>query len=120
MKLEVKRNIASWILLLVFVPMLMFSSVHTHEEELNTTDTECIDCKNHQCHGHLQQTNITHDCLFCQFLSLPMLAVAAASIILSNNISSTRAVAKKCAIVVKSCRVVCLRAPPAPKTYSLA
>ena len=65
-----KRNIASWMLLAVFVPMLILSSLHIHGYE-QAGDEQCTECVHHQCGGHLgQQTLSLHDCLMCQFLTL--------------------------------------------------
>ena len=49
-----KRHIASWLLLAVFVPMLLLSSVHIHETAATWA----------------------HDCVLCQFLTLTMLTAA--------------------------------------------
>lgn len=73
-KQEKGRHIASWLLLAVFVPMLLLSSVHIHEIG-ETIKTECADCVHHSCHGHMTVTpHWVHDCALCQFLTLPMLA----------------------------------------------
>ena len=52
MKLANKRHMAAWMLLAVFVPILLLSSIHIHETG-ETTTTECNDCVHHSCHGHL-------------------------------------------------------------------
>ena len=71
-----KRNMASWLLLAVFVPMLLLSSLHIHGYE-QTGDDQCTECVHHQCGGHLgQQTLSLHDCLMCQFLTLSMSVAA--------------------------------------------
>jgi hypothetical protein len=71
-----KRNMASWLLLAVFVPMLLLSSLHIHGYEQSADDL-CTECVHHHCGGHLgQQTLSLDNCLLCQFLTLPM-AVAA-------------------------------------------
>jgi hypothetical protein len=69
----IRRQISACILLAVFLPMLVFSSLHIHEIP-QTTDTECSDCVHHNCHGHLSvMATWAHDCVLCQFLTLPML-----------------------------------------------
>ena len=76
MKQELRRHIASWLLLAVFVPMLVLSSVHIHDE-VETITTECADCVHHNCHGHIAaMTTWAHDCVLCQFLTLTMLTAA--------------------------------------------
>jgi hypothetical protein len=73
MKRMSKRRISAWILLSVFLPILLLSSLHVHE----TTDVRigCSDCVNHIAHqGHISLDTIhLHDCLLCQFTSLPFL-----------------------------------------------
>lgn len=45
--------------------MVLFSSLHTHHETVDTHDN-CL-----QCAGHFEtHHNHQHDCLFCNFLSL--------------------------------------------------
>ena len=74
MNQETRRHIASWMLLAVFVPMLLLSSVHVHETG-ETIETECADCVHHNCHGHLTaMATWAHDCVLCQFLTFSMLA----------------------------------------------
>ena len=54
--------------------MLLLSSVHIHESG-ETIETECADCVHHSCHGHMTvMPHWVHDCVLCQFLTLPMLA----------------------------------------------
>ena len=70
----IRRQISACDLLAVFLPMLIFSSLHIHEIP-QTTDTECSDCVHHNCHGHLTaMATWAHDCVLCQFLTLSMLA----------------------------------------------
>ncbi len=71
-----KRHIASWLLLAVFVPMLLLSSVHIHETG-EIIEAECADCVHHSCHGHMTAAATwAHDCVLCQFLTLTMLTAA--------------------------------------------
>lgn len=69
-----KRHIASWVLLVVFVPMLLISSLHIHESVADS-EYSCMECVHHVCHGHLtQQSAHLHDCVLCQFLTLTFVA----------------------------------------------
>ena len=71
-----KRNMASWLLLAVFVPMLLLSSLHIHNYE-QSADEQCTECVHHQCGGHIgQQTLSLDDCLLCQFLTLSVTIAA--------------------------------------------
>ena len=71
---------AAWMLLAVFVPILLLSSIHIHETG-NTITTECNDCVHHSCHGHMTATATwVHDCVLCQFLTLSMLTAAVVAV----------------------------------------
>ena len=64
MQRQRNRNIAAWVLLSVFVPMMMLSAVHIHKPAADET-ASCVECAHHVNHpGHLD------DCVLCQFLSL--------------------------------------------------
>ena len=112
MKQETRRHIASWLLLAVFVPMLVLSSVHIHDE-VETITTECADCVHHNCHGHIAaMTTWAHDCVLCQFLTLTMLT-AAASVVVFLLSRGTRVFAPiDCRVAMLARGVVCLRGPP--------
>lgn len=57
--------------------MLLLSSLHIHPIQSSASNEECTDCILHHCGGHIGQQKLTmHDCVLCQFLSLPMVAVA--------------------------------------------
>ena len=65
MQRQRNRNIAAWVLLSVFVPMMMLSAVHIHKPVADET-------ANHVNHpGHFTSA-VEHldDCVLCQFLSL--------------------------------------------------
>lgn len=69
-----KRHIASWVLLAVYLPMLLLSSLHIHETS-DVHEAECAECVHHQCHGHLAQlSDGMHQCVSCQFLTLSYVA----------------------------------------------
>ena len=113
-KLDNRRHIASWLLLAVFVPMLVFSSLHIHEDGVAETETACADCVNHSCHGHLtQMATWTHDCVLCQFLTLTFVTTAAVALININKVVSSRIDAQRRNVCVAYSGIVGLRAPPA-------
>ena len=60
------------ILLAVFLPMLLCSMIHVHQEAAESTAT-CDACQHHmQHHSHLVDLhNGTDHCVLCQFLSSP-------------------------------------------------
>ena len=111
-----KRHISAWLLLAVFVPMLLLSSLHIHSYE-QTADDQCTECVHHHCGGHIgQQTLSLDDCLLCQFLTLPMaVAVCIAAVTLFNNVfrlTNTQGYDRICKKVLG---VAVTRGPPAFK-----
>ena len=108
-----KRHIASWMLLAVYVPMLVFSSLHIHESHAST-DTECAECVAHQCHGHIAQTDVSpDDCVLCQFLSLTFTAAATAVVAFIFNVSRITVVPLSCAVCGTRWGNIVTRGPPA-------
>ena len=73
MTIEKRRISVSRLLLLVFLSMLLVTSLHTHGGYV--ADTVCTDCVNHAPHaGHLSNGTIHMDnCLLCQLSTLPYL-----------------------------------------------
>ncbi len=72
-----KRIRISWLLLLVYLPMLLAITFHHHGEAQGThADFYCADCAHHVHHdGHLVALqNTMHDCVLCQLQSTPYLA----------------------------------------------
>ena len=114
MKLENRRHIASWWLLAVFVPMLLSSSLHIHEDGGAAAGTECADCVHHNCHGHLtQMATWTHDCMLCQFLTLTFVATAAVTLLIVHKVVSSRSDSLRRNVCAAYSGIVGLRAPPA-------
>ena len=114
MRLDSRRHIASWLLLAVFVPMLVFSSLHVHEDGVAPALTECADCVHHSCHGHLMQmATWTHDCVLCQFLTLTFVATAAVTLFVFHKVVSSGIDAQRLNVCVAYSGIVGLRAPPA-------
>jgi len=73
MRTERRRTILARLLLAVFLPMLIATTLHTHEAV--QTDV-CVECVNHTPHaGHLSVSNhLLDDCVLCQLCALPYLA----------------------------------------------
>lgn len=110
--LERKRHIYAWLLLAIFVPMLMLSSLHTHSNA-GANDEVCDECVHHHCSGHLTQGGISmHHCVLCQFLSITFFTVAIATIIFNNQSSKIRYAQQQSNISLVSCGFISLRAPP--------
>lgn len=71
MKETTKRHISAIVLLAVFLPMLVLSSLHVHPET-HLEDEHCEECMHHVPHaGHMgSQTTCSFDCVLCQFPTL--------------------------------------------------
>ena len=112
MKLANKRHMAAWMLLAVFVPILLLSSIHIHETG-DTTTTECNDCVHHSCHGHLSSVaSWDHDCVLCQFLTLTMLAAAVMAVTLYVHVCIKSYAQPLCGFRTNSCGNIVTRGPP--------
>ena len=74
MKRDTKRQFAAWAFLVLFLPMLVLSSVHIHPA-VDYSDTLCAECIHHQHHhSHLlSATASIHDCILCQVFHLTFL-----------------------------------------------
>lgn len=113
MKMMRKRHIASWLLLAVFLPMLVFSSLHVHEEHSVATEITCADCVHHSCHGHLTQTaSWAHDCVLCQFLTLTMLTAALMAVTVYIHVCKKHHVQPSIGYHTTCCGMIVTRGPP--------
>jgi len=111
--IAIRRKISAYVLLAVFLPILVFSAIHVHKTP-TTTDTTCTDCVHHNCHGHLTATaSFTHDCVLCQFLSLPMLAAVVLSVAAVANKDIRQYAPGHSRLASAACGIIYLRGPPA-------
>jgi len=112
MNVKTKRLLAARLLLAVFVPMLVFASVHIHPET-DGGQVPCTECVQHQCHGHMTQLNSTfHACVLCQFLTLTMIGVVVATLYIYNKVYRSLRDDGRRNVCVAHNSVVGLRAPP--------
>jgi len=75
--MEQRRRILSFLLLAVFLPAVLASSLHRHPHE---EAFSCIDC--HHESGHLLPgAGGIDDCVLCHFLGLPYIAALAATVL---------------------------------------
>ena len=112
MKVTIRRQISAYVLLAVFLPMLVLSSLHIHESAENA-EASCTECVHHHCGGHLtQMTKHMHECVLCQFLTLPMLVAAAVLLAVVLNKGLRLYALNRCRIVTVTCGVISLRGPP--------
>ena len=113
MKETAKRYYSSWVLLAVFLPMFVLSSLHVHPQAHDEEDY-CEECVHHLPHaGHISsQTFCAFDCVLCQFLTLPFLIAAAVVFTAKNPIHiAPHRVENQC-VVERERGFVFLRAPP--------
>ena len=107
-----KRQIASWLLLAVFLPMLLLSSLHIHEDHLSST-AECAECVAHHCHGHIGQTSASPDsCVLCQFLSLTFESAAVTLAFVIFNVFQLRYALPSYSYFNKRQGIIVMRGPP--------
>jgi hypothetical protein len=72
-----RRQIFAQILLAVFIPMLIATSLHRHQTGA-MEEGSCVECIHHVPHGgHFTSHSLSvDDCLLCQFSTLPYLLPA--------------------------------------------
>ena len=74
-----KRIRSSWLLLLVYIPMLLAVTFHQHGEAWKAdAETYCADCAHHVHHDahFLALQHSLHDCVVCQWQTTPCLTAA--------------------------------------------
>ncbi|MBR0259398.1 MAG: hypothetical protein IJQ49_03905 [Prevotella sp.] len=99
-------------MLAVFLPMLLFSSLHIHETP-QTTDTECTDCVHHSCHGHVTtMATWAHDCVLCQFLTLPILIAVMTAVTLYAHVCKKQHALPLCSCHAGGSGTIVTRGPP--------
>ena len=112
MNVRTKRHIASWVLLVVFLPMLILSSVHVHETP-ESIGSECSGCVQHHCHGHIGElTTSMHACVLCQFLTMSFVAAAVFTVVLFHKANEIHFAQRRSDILLEACGINKLRAPP--------
>ncbi|MBR1667415.1 MAG: hypothetical protein IJ693_03935 [Bacteroidaceae bacterium] len=114
MKETTKRHISSWVLLAVFLPMLVLSSIHVHPADHSVAHS-CKECVHHLPHsGHISsQTTCLFDCVLCQFISLPFLVASAIIFIAKVFVYTASHNTENQSIVSRQRSNFCLRGPPA-------
>lgn len=93
--------------------MLVFTSLHVHPASYSSDDA-CTECVHHQCGGHLgQQVQTLHDCVLCQFLSVPMVAAANMDDIQNDGICKISYAHCQQTLLVQTLGIIVTRGPPA-------
>ena len=108
-----KRHIASWLLLAVFVPMLVLSSLHIHSGVADHS-IECVDCATHTPHGgHLSGSTLHVDtCVLCQFLAITFLAAAVLAVLPLQRLTTYLSITSVHCVTSEACGYKSVRAPP--------
>lgn len=106
---------AAWLLLLVYMPMMLIVTLHTHcDSDLPTTAVYCQDCAHHIHHsGHfLAYQHNSHFCALCQLHNTlylpPAVAILATALTLTRIIHSKTC--SKCLLLADD--ATSSRAPP--------
>lgn len=113
MKETMKRYYSSWVLLAVFLPMLVLTSLHVHPEA-HLEEGYCKECVHHLPHaGHFgSQTSCSFDCVLCQFLTLPFLVAPVVVFIAKEFLHIAPLYPEEQSVVSRERSFVFLRAPP--------
>ena len=108
-----KRNIAAWVLLSVFVPMMILSAVHIHKPAADET-ANCVECAHHLNHpGHFTSA-VEHldDCVLCQFLSLAYAPAAVIQTVIFVALTTMVSIGNIQMVVSEAGHIKSTRAPP--------
>lgn len=113
-KVKTKQKIASRVLLAVLLPMLLLSSLHIHPQQPSAVSEECTDCVQHHCAGHIvQQVQTLHDCVLCQFQSLPMVVVTGVDVAPVDNVCKLDIAQCRQPLLSQEMGFIVTRGPPA-------
>ena len=108
-----KRQIAAFVMLAVFLPILLLSSIHVHESA-ESAEVTCVDCLHNHCGGHLTQSTVhMDDCVLCQFLTLTMLTAAVVAVTVYIHVCKKHHAQPLCGYYAACCGVIVTRGPPA-------
>jgi len=112
MKRMDKSYTAAWVLLSVFIPMVLLSSLHVHPERLS--DIECIECIEHMMHnGHIVTDQASVDCPLCAFQSCAYQGEATVEVACHLHATRVEMPHGTPAIVAGATGLKTTRAPPA-------
>ena len=102
------RHIVSIVLLAIYLPMIVLSSLHVHHDTIDAHD----DCQ--QCVGHVEEAHHhDHDCLYCNFLSLDCMVQDEGQTVDLLPVTKCIATPTPTAVLQFHHGVARLRAPPA-------
>lgn len=112
-RIDHQRRITARLLLSVFVPMLLLASLH-HHGALTDVENTCVQCEHHQPHdGHMSSQSVSlHDCVLCQFTTLPFLRVSDVTVAVVSHVKAVAVVSLSQEVVVGAVSAHAGRAPP--------
>lgn len=93
--------------------MMLLSSLHIHPLLPSASDEECTDCVQHHCSGHIgQQVQTMHDCVLCQFLTLPMVVAAELDEVQIDCLGKTSHAQCPPTLLTQALGIIVTRGPP--------
>ena len=97
----------------MLLPMMLWSSLHIHPLQLSASDEECADCVQHHCSGHIgQQVQTMHDCVLCQFLTLPMVVATEVDEVQIDCTCKTNHAQCQQTLLTQALGIIVTRGPP--------
>lgn len=84
MRIQRKRAVIAWWLLSVFVSMTLTASLHHHQSAASLS-IDCSECEHNVHHSGHFTTGVgnLHQCVLCQFLSMPFVPAVILAVFLS-------------------------------------
>jgi len=113
-KEKTRISLFASVLLAVFLPMVIISSVHIHNNPNINNQDLCVKCVHHVPHAthfSTHQTKVEH-CLFCTFLSLQFVVATTATILFYTSKLNLLFTTPYEYIPVIACGINNTRAPP--------
>ncbi|MBO7635095.1 MAG: hypothetical protein J6S89_00785 [Paludibacteraceae bacterium] len=87
LSINLRRILSARLLLLVFLPMMVLSLLHIHEESHLLSCDECAHNITHP--GHFTEaSHQSFDCILCQFLSLPYMMAGVVMVALISTFNT--------------------------------
>lgn len=110
-----KTYVSAWVLLSVFIPMVLLSSLHIHPELLNDPEL-CPDCIEHTVHnGHITTVKGAIDCPLCAFQASVYQSAEIIEVITGQQVSHLVTAYAMPSVTIVEIGVKQCRAPPVGK-----
>ena len=112
MSIDLRRKRYAWLLLSVFLPMMLFSVLHTHHGE-RAAMADCQDCLHHVHHSHIVSATVCLDhCVLCEFQTLPFLSTPSDFTSYAADAHASALICATAAPVLHTAGILIPRAPP--------